>query len=80
MKKMIFAGMMAAVLAAGGGVSVNAQALTMEELKESLALKIDTNGLVYDVCINKEDLLGEPQIGRRFKGNIWMQGCIRYMN
>ena len=33
MKKMIFAGMMAAVLAAGGGVSVNAQALTMEELR-----------------------------------------------
>ena len=48
--------------------------------EEIYIMKIDTNGLVYDVCINKEDLLGEPQIGRRFKGNIWMQGCIRYMN
>jgi len=48
--------------------------------EEIYIMTIDTNGLVYDVCINKEDLLGEPQIGRRFKGNIWMQGCIRYMN
>lgn len=48
--------------------------------EEIYIMKIDTNGLVYDVCINKEDLFGEPQIGRRFKGNIWMQGCIRYMN
>ncbi|WP_195476988.1 tetratricopeptide repeat protein [Ruminococcus sp. D55t1_190419_H1] len=53
MKKMIFAGMMAAVLAAGGGVSVNAQALTMEELKESLALKIDTNGLSGEELMEK---------------------------
>ena len=45
MKKMILAGMMASVLAAGGNVSVNAQALTLEELKESLALKIDTSDL-----------------------------------
>ena len=36
--------------------------------EEIYIMKIDTNGLVYDVCINKEDLLGEPQIGRRFKG------------
>ena len=48
--------------------------------EEIYIMTIDTNGLVYDVCINKEDLIGEPQIGRRFKGNIWMQGCIRYMN
>ena len=38
------------------------------------------NFLLDNTNINKEDLFGEPQIGRRFKGNIWMQGCIRYMN
>lgn len=43
-------------------------------------MTLDTNGLVYDICINQEDLLGEPQIGRRFKGNIWMQGRINYVN
>ena len=37
-------------------------------------LLVNCNDLIYDVCINKLDLLGEPQQGRRFKGNIWMQG------
>ena len=37
-------------------------------------LLVDCNEIVYDVCINKSDLLGEPAPGRRFKGNIWMQG------
>ena len=37
-------------------------------------LLVNCNDLIYDVCINKLDLLGEPQPGRRFKGNIWMQG------
>ncbi|SET52667.1 DUF3881 family protein [[Clostridium] polysaccharolyticum] len=37
-------------------------------------LLINCNDLIYNVCINKLDLLGEPKPGRRFKGNIWMQG------
>ena len=41
-------------------------------------MKIDCNGLEFDVCINESDLLGEPAIGRRFKGNIWMQGVINF--
>lgn len=52
-----------------------------EETEEEIyIMTIDTNGLIYDICINKEDLLGEPQIGRRFKGSIWMQGSINYMS
>lgn len=52
-----------------------------EQSKEEVyIMKIDTNGLIYDICINKEDLLGEPKIGRRFKGSIWMQGRINYVN
>ena len=39
-------------------------------------LRIDCNDLTYEVCINKFDLLGEPKRGRRFKGNIWMQGHV----
>ena len=35
---------------------------------------LNCNGLLLNVCINKEDLLGVPMIGRRFKGVIWMQG------
>ncbi len=41
-------------------------------------MKIDCNGIEFDVCINEADLLGEPAVGRRFKGNIWMQGVINY--
>lgn len=37
-------------------------------------LLVDCNDIVYDICINKNDLFGEPVPGRRFKGNIWMQG------
>lgn len=35
---------------------------------------LDCNGIQINICINKCDLLGEPMIGRRFKGVIWMQG------
>lgn len=43
-------------------------------------MRIDCNDLQFDVCINEVDLLGEPAPGRRFKGNIWMQGVINYPN
>ncbi len=41
-------------------------------------MRIECNELQFDICINEVDLLGEPAIGRRFKGNIWMQGVINY--
>lgn len=40
------------------------------------AMKVECNNLVFDICINEKDLIGEPEIGRRFKGNIWMQGKV----
>jgi hypothetical protein len=39
-------------------------------------MKIECNDLIFDVCINEKDLLGEPAVGRRFKGNVWMQGNL----
>ncbi len=44
---------------------------TGEELYQML---INCNSILITICINKGDLLGEPAIGRRFKGIIWMQG------
>lgn len=41
-------------------------------------LSINCNDLKFDVCINEKDLLGEPEIGRRFKGRIWMQGYLNF--
>lgn len=39
-------------------------------------LQIECNDIVFSVTMNKEDLLGEPMAGRRFKGSIWMQGSV----
>ena len=41
-------------------------------------LSINCNELKFDICINEKDLLGEPKIGRRFKGRIWMQGYVNF--
>lgn len=41
-------------------------------------LSIECNDLQFDVCVNRKDLLGEPAIGRRFKGVIWLQGQILF--
>ncbi len=44
--------------------------------EEVYVMTIESHDLVFEVCINKEDLVGEPQVGRRFKGVIWLQGEI----
>lgn len=41
-------------------------------------LTISINGLELDVAINRKDLYGEPTVGRRFKGRIWLQGRIHF--
>lgn len=49
--------------------------LTGEEICQ---LTVESNDMQFDICINKSDLLGEPQVGRRFKGIIWLQGQIHF--
>lgn len=62
--------------------NIIAEILDVNKMKNSLTdesvyiLKVSCNELVFDVCINEKDLLGEPAVGRRFKGNLWMQGSI----
>lgn len=41
-------------------------------------LTICSNELTFDVCINIIDLFGEPKVGRRFKGIVWLQGVINF--
>lgn len=41
-----------------------------------ICMKLLCNDMVFDVCINEKDLMGEPEVGRRFKGNVWMQGSV----
>ena len=44
--------------------------------EEIYLLKICCNELTFDVSINIIDLFGEPKVGRRFKGSLWLQGRI----
>ena len=41
-------------------------------------LGLNCNDIPMDVCINKNDLMGEPAVGRRFKGIVWMQGGVEF--
>lgn len=43
-------------------------------------LTVNCNELIFDVCINSIDLLGEPAVGRRFKGVLWLQGYLHFPN
>ncbi len=62
--------------------SVLAEIVDLLEIENTLTsdtiycMKLKCNDMTFDVCINKKDLTGEPEIGRRFKGNIWMQGTV----
>ena len=46
--------------------------------EEICRMSLECNDLVFDVCINKKDLYGEPAAGRRFRGNIWLQGIVDF--
>lgn len=46
--------------------------------EEVYQLELECNQIPFDVCISKNDLIGVPEIGRRFKGTIWMQGRIDF--
>ena len=53
--------------------TVNSQ--TGEKLYQ---LGLMSNDIPLDICINEKDLLGSPEVGRRFKGVIWLQGMINF--
>jgi hypothetical protein len=54
---------------------ISANRITGEEI---VFMTIECNELILDIVINREDLYGEPAVGRRFKGVIWLQGVICY--
>ena len=49
--------------------------LTKEKM---YVLNVECNGLEFDICINQEDLLGVPEVGRRIKASIWLQGRLNF--
>lgn len=49
--------------------------VTKEEL---YVLTLDVNELQFDVCVPVEKTIGQPEIGRRFKADIWLQGYLNF--
>ena len=64
--------------------SILGEILKIEKRENSLTkekiyvLTVECNSLEFDVCINEEDLIGEPEIGRRLKASIWLQGRLNF--
>ncbi len=46
--------------------------------EEVVFMTIECNEIMLEICINREDLYGEPAVGRRFRGIVWLQGYIEF--
>ncbi len=46
--------------------------------EEIYYMSLECNDLCFDLGINRRDLYGIPEEGRRFVGKIWLQGDISY--
>lgn len=47
-------------------------------LEELYILTVSACEVEFEICINKKNLFGEPEIGRRFKGNVWLSGTVDF--
>lgn len=41
-------------------------------------VKVNCNEIIFHICINEMDLLGELEVGRRLKADIWLQGSLHF--
>lgn len=41
-------------------------------------MALECNNMIVSMAINALSLLGEPKVGRRFKGQIWLQGTVKF--
>lgn len=57
------------------GIDVKKNKRTGEEVYD---MKLECNDMIFHVAINKQDLIGHPEVGRRFKGQIWMMGTAGF--
>lgn len=56
-------------------IKIERNVITGEEIH---IMTLECNDLLFDIAINSYDLVGEPAVGRRFKGQIWLQGAINF--
>ncbi len=61
------------------GIIKNIKEITNEFSEEMVYnLSVVCNDVEINVAINAYDLQGEPKVGRRFKGIIWLQGQVDF--
>ena len=64
--------------------SILGEILEFAKLKNELTeeylykMTLNCNEMTIEICINEKDLFGEPEVGRRFKGQICLQGYINF--
>ncbi|GFI43111.1 hypothetical protein IMSAGC018_00777 [Lachnospiraceae bacterium] len=46
--------------------------------EEVYVMRLDVNELMFDICVPVKEVVGDPAVGRRFKGNMWLQGRINF--
>ncbi len=58
--------------------------MAVEKIKNNVSgediyyLTLNCNDIELNVAINDSDLTGEPLVGRRFKGSVWLQGIVDF--
>lgn len=63
------------------GEIMDVEKVTNQVTGENLyQMMINCNDMEFSVCINEQDLWGVPEEGRRFKGIIWLQGILNFMD
>ena len=61
------------------GEILELQSITNEYSKEEIyVMKLNVNELTFDICVPAGKTIGDPAVGRRFKGNMWLQGRINF--
>lgn len=64
--------------------SIIGDILEMEEIENTFTHEkiyhflLECNDIHFSVIINQKDLFGEPAVGRRFKGDVWLQGYVDF--
>lgn len=46
--------------------------------EEVYIMNLDVNDLIFDICVPVREIIGDPAVGRRFKGTMWLQGRINF--
>lgn len=56
-------------------ISYTANNITLDQI---CRMTVEINSFQFEVGINVTDLVGEPAVGRRFKGIVWMLGTLEF--